>query len=241
MMTGTGRDGAGEVLGVILARGGSRGIPRKNLRLLGGVPLVERGVRILLPVTPIRRVMVSTEDPEIARVAANAGAEIPFLRPAELARDDTPSRDALVHLVSKIAERGPIEGVTCLYQATSPCVTPDQIEDAIALFHAHNANSLKSVTPVRDYPHWMGRIDGERFHYIVEPEERPSRRQDVAPLYCLNGAISIYRTATLLEGQGEEEDPLPFVMDRDSSIDIDDHEDWKEAERILEEREGMLA
>ncbi len=222
------------IVGAVLARGGSRGIPRKNLLDLAGRPLIVRAVERLRAVPEISRLVVSTDDPEIARVAEDAGAEILSLRPAALARDDTPSLAVLDHLARELAAAGENAGVILSHQATSPLCTARDLSGAIAAFRGSSASHLKSVTRVTEHPHWMGRVEGGRYRPLVRSEERATRRQDLPELYRLNGAISVHRTARLLDGRGEEDDPLAFIMPADRSLDLDDPADWREAERRLE-------
>ncbi|MGE3166720.1 MAG: NTP transferase domain-containing protein [Planctomycetota bacterium] len=218
---------------VILARGGSKGVPRKNVRELGGIPLVGRAIETLRQVEAIQRVVVSTDCPEVASLALAYGADVPFMRPPALARDDTPSLKALEHAVQALRRDGDDAGVTLLYQATSPCCRPEQVDRALALFHSSGASYLKSVTPVEEHPHWMGFIDGGRFHFLYPPETRALRRQDLPTIHRLNGAISVYWTSRILDRAAEAGEPVPFVMDRESSIDIDSVRDWERAERVL--------
>ncbi|MEE8141703.1 MAG: acylneuraminate cytidylyltransferase family protein [Planctomycetota bacterium] len=221
------------VLGIILARGGSRGIPGKNLRPLAGQPLITRAVDRLQEVPEVSRVVVSTDDPEIARVAREQGADVPFLRPARLAEDDTPSLTALSHAVHLLVGDQERAALTLLYQATSPCCGVGDLSGAIAALRSSDAGYLQSVTPVREHPHWMGRLEGQRLRFLYPAAERVSRRQDLPALYRLNGAISIYRTERMLQGRATEGDPLAYVMEPEASLDLDDLHDWEEAERFL--------
>lgn len=224
---------ATRTVAVILARGGSKGIPKKNLREIGGVPLIGRAIETLRRVDSIHRVVVSTDCPEIASLALAYGADVPFMRPPALAKDDTSSLKALEHASQALLRDDENAGVTLLYQATSPCCRAEQVERAIALFRSSRAEYLKSVTPVEEHPHWMGFIDAGRFQFLVPRETRAIRRQDLPPFYRLNGAISIYWTSRILDRTAEEGDPVPFVMDRESSIDIDSVHDWERAEQVL--------
>lgn len=228
------------VIAVILARGGSRGIPRKNLKTLAGVPLIGRAVQMLGDIDRIPRVVVSTDDKEIASMALAYGAEIPFLRPEELATDDATSMAALEHAARELVAAGETAGVTLLFQATSPCCDTEQVEEALQLFVQSDARYLKSVTEVREHPDWMGRIEEGRLRFLSPPETTAKRRQDLPTLYRLNGAISIYETERLLAGTAETGDPAAYVMDRETSIDLDDLNDWATAENLLS-RKGVLS
>lgn len=223
-----------EVVAVILARGGSKGIPGKNLRPLGGVPLLVRGIQTLQGSGVCARIVVSTDDSAIAEVARAAGAEVPFLRPAELAADDSPSLPALEHAVRAIADdaAGELPAATLLYQVTSPFCRADQIREAVDLFAASEAHFLKSVVAATEHPAWMGTIEDGRLHYLFV--ERAPRRQELPACYRLNGAISMFRTESLLRGDAESGAPCAFVMDARSSLDLDDAADWARAEALLE-------
>lgn len=220
---------AQRVVAVLLARGGSKGIPGKNLRPIGGVSLVARAVARLHAVPAVSRVVVSTDDPAIASEARAAGAEVPFTRPATLAQDDTPALCALEHAVRFLVEAGETAGVILLHQVTSPFCSAAQIAAAIERFLPSEALTLRSVTPVAEHPHWMGTLEGDRFHFLTPPTERATRRQDLPPLYRLNGAIQLYRTSALLAGRTDADPPLAFVMDAGSSLDLDTPEDWERA------------
>ena len=221
------------ILAVVLARGGSRGIPRKNLRPFDGVPLVGRAIRTLLGVREIDRVVGSTDDVEIASVVLDHGGQIPFLRPEELARDETPSMDALADTVRRLVEAGERAGTVVLFQATSPGCTSEQVSEAIRLFGNSTASYLKSVTAVREHPHWMGVVSEGHFRFLVPADERAKRRQDLPPVYRLNGAVSVYETERILTGTAEEGEPVALIMDEASSVDIDTIEDWERAEALL--------
>lgn len=223
----------GRVLAIVLARGGSKGIPSKNLRTVGGVPLLGRAIETLRQVEAIDRVVVSTDCSELASLALAYGADIPFFRPAALASDDSSSLAALEHAVRWLCNDGERAATTLLYQATSPCCRPEQVSGAIEAFHRSGAPLLKSVAPASEHPHWMGRVEDGRLHYLHPSDERATRRQDLPPLYRLNGAISIYRTSRILGGVAEQGDPAAFIMDRESSLDIDRLTDLEQAERQL--------
>ncbi len=224
----------GRYLGLILARGGSKGVPRKNLRVVGGAPLIARAVTTLRAVPEVARIVVSTDDGEIAAAAIAAGADVPFLRPARLAADDTPALDAVAHAVRWLRGHGERAGAVVLLQATSPGCRADQVSEAIALFRRAGGASLRSVTEATEHPQWMGRIEGDRLTYLFPREERAARRQDVRCFHRLNGAICIWNVDRILAGQPDEEHPLAYVMDASSSVDIDTLEDLERAEVALE-------
>ncbi|MCA8961728.1 MAG: acylneuraminate cytidylyltransferase family protein [Planctomycetes bacterium] len=219
-------------LGLVLARGGSEGLPGKNLRSLHGVPLVGRAIETLRSAAVIDRVVLSTDDPEIARVGEAHGAEV-IARPAELARADSPSIDALEHAVRTLRVAGERADWVVLVQATCPATQPEDLEHAVELFGRTHASHLVSVTEVEEHPHWMLTIDRDLARFLVGPEQRATRRQDLPTVYRLNGAIYIYRVDLLLSGRATEGDTAAYVMPRERSFDIDTEEDWREAEAAL--------
>ncbi len=224
------------VVAVILARGGSKGIPQKNLRPFLGVPLVARGVQTLCEVPAVDRVVVSTDDATIGATAVAYGAEVPFLRPAHLASDSTPSLPALKHAIKSLQASGEQADTYVLFQATSPCCPPAVIQQAIEQFQRSEASVLRSVTAIQEHPDWMGSIDeGGRLRFNTPPEKRASQRQQLSKLYRLNGAINIYRRDFVLE-EREETTPLAFVMSQEASIDIDTELDWSLAQEVLRQR-----
>ena len=128
------------------------------------------------------------------------------------------------------------------FQATSPCCPAEVVGDAIAEYHSSQANSLRSVTAVKHHPEWMGSIDAHGdFHFLTAPAARASRRQDLQPVYRLNGAINIFHAQSVVDRQFDDA-PHAFVMSEEDSIDIDTPSDWERAEAELDRRvdEGSL-
>ena len=226
-----------ELLGVIPARGDSKGIARKNVAPLCGKPLLAWTCEAALACPTLTRVVVSTDDQEIADVAKKYGVSTPFLRPPELAQDDTPMIPVLQHLLRTMEEREQYRpDAIVLLQPTSPLRTAAHITRAIQIFTETGADTVVSVTPVAHnvHPHSLMRMqDGELLRLDDAPLKL--RRQDKEPLYARNGpAIIIVRTTLLLqEGIFYGKHCKPFVMDRVSSVDIDDAEDLAYAEFLL--------
>lgn len=218
-------------LAVIPARGGSKGLPRKNIRLLGGKPLIAHTIEAALA-SIIDRTVVSTDDSEIADVARSYGAEV-LHRPPDLARDDTPTLPVLRHALEACG--GGFDAVVTL-QPTSPLRSSHHIDEALRAFASHTtADSMVSVVRV---PHHMTpgslmrNVNGLLVHYD-SAQAAVLRRQDKAVLYARNGAaIYVTRTETLPHGiLGQQ--ILPYLMDKATSIDIDDAEDFALAEAWL--------
>ena len=219
------------IVGLIPARGGSKGIPRKNLAPLGGRTLLAHTCLAAMRSTRLARTVISTDSDELAAEARRHGVEAPFLRSAQLAGDLVPMlavvTDALRRLGSDI-------DAIALLQPTSPFRTAAHIDAAVASFLATGAEAVVSVVrvPHRFAPGSLMRLDGERL--VPYGESGPPRRQDKPLLYARNGpAIVITCRATIESGSLYGRDCRPFVMDELSSIDIDGPDDLALAERLL--------
>jgi CMP-N-acetylneuraminic acid synthetase len=233
----------GRVLGLIPARGGSKGIPRKNIVPLAGRPLLAWTLEAARESGVLDRILVSTEDAEIAEVARRLGAELPFLRPAHLSRDDTPGLDPVLHAVETLAQGGYSPGWVMLLQPTSPLRTADDIRGILALRARPGANSVISICEAAHPPAWLRRVSGEG---LLEPyfpkEEIPATRQELGRTYALNGAIYLVRTEALIRTRSLTPDrTYAFIMGRENSIDIDTPWDLKVADLLLRDRRGPRA
>lgn len=223
------------VLALIPARGGSKGILRKNLQPVAGKPLVLWTCEVARHAPSITRLIVSTEDPEIAEVARRGGAEIPFLRPAELAADETPAIDVILHCLGWLqANEGVLPDLLLWLQPTSPLRTVNDIEGAVNLLHTRKAASVVSVSPSSHPAAWLKRVSEEGLLLPWQTGSSPSRRQEVEKSFELNGAIYLTRTEHLLREKSLYSDPTyAFVMPRERSLDIDEPWDLKLADLIL--------
>jgi CMP-N,N'-diacetyllegionaminic acid synthase len=205
------------VLALIPARGGSKGIPGKNIRVVGGKPLLAYTAEAALAARCVDRVVVSTDDEAIADAARAAGCDVPFMRPAELASDTAGSVDVALHALSQL----PGYDVLVLLQPTSPLRTADDVDAACALL-ANGAASCVSVCAVEEHPWWMYRIDGGRLLPLMPDAKRATRRQDLPAVYSLNGAIYAIDAKRLSEQRGfVGEDTAAYVMPAERSLDID--------------------
>ena len=167
------------VLGIIPARGGSKSVLGKNLHPLGGRPLIEHTIVSALAAKSLDRVIVSTDDPEIARVARAAGAEVPFMRPGELARDDTPDLPVFQHVLAALEEgEGYRPDVVVHLRPTQPFRTAAEIDAVVALMLESGADCVKSIRLVAEHPYKMYRLVGERLvPYLDTPERRRRGRR----------------------------------------------------------------
>ncbi len=207
----------------MVARGGSKSIPRKNLAPLAGRPLIAWTIEAALRCREVDRVVVSTDDDEIAAAARAHGAEVPFLRPPQLAEDSTPTMPVVVHALRWLeAEQGYRPDGVVLLQPTSPLRTADDITGAIGLARERSADSVISVSLAWSHPHLAKRItsDGRLEDFIAHP--KVERRQDLEPVYSLNGAIYFARRAPLMENQTfYGPNTYAYVMPPERSLDVD--------------------
>lgn len=224
------------VLGLIPARAGSKGVPRKNLRLLAGKPLLWYSIESAAAARRLGRVIVSTESDEIAAAARDAGAEVPFLRPATLAADDTPMLPVVAHALRTLADQGDEYDAVCLLQPTCPLRRPEDIDGCIGLLEGSAADSVVTVlkVPARYHPHWvfMENADGSLRPATDAP--LAPRRQELAPAFHRDGSIYLTRAPVVLQdGSLYGRRTLGYRTDAERNVNIDDPEDWARAERLL--------
>ena len=230
-----------KVLGIITARGGSKGVPGKNLKLLAGKPLLAHTVDSLTECA-LDRVILSTEDAAIAAAGRSLGVEVPFMRPAELAQDNTPHLPVIQHAVSWLAEHQSYRpDAVLILQPTSPLRTGADISGALRLLEVSGADSVLSVSEVPSHAHPMRMLsldaDGFATLFVTgQPvRRRINRRQDMPPVYVMNGAIYAFRTHVLSEAEPSlyGDRVVAYPMPAERAISIDDLHDWAEAERAL--------
>ncbi len=225
-----------KVLGLITARGGSKRLPRKNVLSAGGKPLVVWTVEAALAARSVGRVVLSTDDDEIVAVAKSAGCEVPFRRPPNLADDMTSSMDVVLHALDQL----PAFDYIVLLQPTSPLRTSEDIDSAFALMLKSGAPSCVSVTEVDQSPYWMYRVmKKNRLQRLLPSIEGCVRRQDLPPIYALNGAIYIARIDWIKKTRsfiGDE--TIAYQMPRERSLDIDTHDDFMAFREMVEKRQN---
>lgn len=226
------------VLAIIPARGGSKGLPRKNVLPLGGLPLIAWTVRAALCAPGVARTVVSTDDEEIADAARQAGAEVPFRRPAELASDTATAADVVAHVLESLGWQGPV----VLLQPTSPFRTAGDIEAAHALWQASNAPSCVSVRAAAESPWLMFGMQNDGHLQRLLPEPAGGlRRQDLPRAFTLNGALYFLRAARFLDDrQFLHPQSVGYEMAPDRSVDIDTAADMAEAEALLARWGGKI-
>ena len=212
------------IVAIIPARGGSKGIQRKNIKELDGKPLIAYIIETALKVEELDRVIVSTEDEEIAEIAKKYGAEVPFIRPEELTKDETPTLPVLQHTVKYLEEQESYRpDIIVLLYATSPLLRAERVSEAIRMLKEGGFESILSV--VEDQGHYWLEKDGkyERMYPKVV-----KNRQFTMPLFKENGAIYVYRRDILMKG-GIIDDTTRglLIMQREESIDIDEPIDFE--------------
>jgi CMP-N-acetylneuraminic acid synthetase len=225
---------------VIPARGGSKGLPGKHLRRLGGEPMIVLTIRAALAAQRIDRVLVSTDDATIARVARRAGAEAPFLRPEALARDDTPTLPVIRHAVAWFESHDVgVETVVTL-QPTSPLRDAAQIDATVALLAGDGVRSAVTVAPLGVAASVVGGLVDGRF--VPGTAAGPDlRRQAAPPAVRLTGGVYATRRGLLDEGRLLDDRPAALVVDSASAIDVDTAEDLAAARRALRARKRQQA
>lgn len=220
---------------VIPARGGSKGIPHKNIVDLAGKPLIAYTIQVVLKSKNSQRVIVSTDDVKIAEVAKSYGAEVPFLRPAELAKDDTPSLLVIQHAVKYVEENeGHKVDVIVILQPTSPLRSEKYIDEAIEILLRTGADSVVTVCEVKHHPFWSFTAKGDRLYPFSKKGITISKRQDLPEIYAVNGAVYAVRRNVLFEQNSlRGKDSRKVVMSYEESLDIDNYFDLFIAEMML--------
>jgi CMP-N-acetylneuraminic acid synthetase len=225
------------VLGLIPARGGSKGVPRKNIRTLGGKPLIAHTIDAARNATLVDRIVVSTDDVEIATTSKSLGADVPFLRPASLARDETPMFPVIVHALKAVIAGGWTPEAICLLQPTFPFRRSEDIDACIEALQARGADCVISVHRVPHHfnPHWVyvEAEDGSLRLSTGEPEPIP-RRQDLPSAFHRSGAVYVSRSSAILDrGSLYGDRVVGYETTTESSCNIDTPEDWSRAEALI--------
>ena len=220
---------------IIPARGGSKGIPRKNIKELCGKPLIAHIIETALNVEELDRVIVSTEDNEIAATAKKYGAEVPFTRPEELTEDETPTLPVLYHAVKYLEEKENYKtDVVVLLYATSPLLKHERVSEAIKKLKEGGFDSVLSVVEDRGH-YWILEADNYARLYPKDPKNRQFER----PLFKETGAIYLCRRELLMEENTMVGGKIGFLkMGKDETIDIDEPLDFEIAEFFLKQREN---
>ncbi len=236
----------GKVLAIIPARGGSKGLPGKNLRPLSGRPLVAWPVGTALGCKSIDRVIISTDDPEIAEAARRAGAEVPFLRPTHLADDAASSMDVIMHALDSLASLGQEYEYVVLLEPTSPLTESGDVEDALSLLREsrEKADAIVGICRIEStHPEYDVRRNSVG---LISPYAAPDfkslrRRQDIEELYFLEGSLYISSVEAFRRHRTFYHDrTLGFEVPRWKSIEVDDIFDFIMIEAVLQHRDEIL-
>ncbi|MEK7590516.1 MAG: acylneuraminate cytidylyltransferase family protein [Patescibacteria group bacterium] len=231
-----------KILGIITARGGSKGFPGKNIKPLLGKPLLAYSIEAAKSSGVFDRLIVSTEDEKIAEVARQYGCEVPFMRPKELARDDTPHLPVIQHAMQWLKENEKYEpDYVMILQPTSPLRQPFHMKEAVELIQKTGADSVMGVSEVPDNftPTEVMRIkeDGTLQLFDGNPVyKRAVRRQDLPQCHASNGALYLFKTHLIFNKKNPNfygEKVAPYVFDKKYAVDINTHQDWEEAEEAL--------
>ena len=232
-----------EILAIIPARGGSKGIPRKNIRSFAGYPLIAWSIAAAKKSEVVKRVLVSTDDEEIAALAREFGAETPFLRPSEFAQDGSPDLPLFEHALRWLAEHeGYRPDVVVQLRPTSPIRPRDCVDNAVKILLDHvDADSVRGVVPAGQNPHKMWRLPyGENgpmknlleVEGIAEPYNAP--RQSLPQIYWQTGHVDAIRLETILQkGSMTGDIVYPLIIDPRYTVDIDNLADWAKYEALV--------
>lgn len=221
------------VLALIPARGGSKGIPKKNIKYFAGKPLIGWTIEAAQKSVCIDRIVVSTDDSEIKFLATSLGADIPFDRPADLASDESPTILTVLHAIESL----PYYEWILVLQPTSPLRSFEDIDGIWNFSLQHSAKSVVSISEVENHPYWMYQRNSK---YEIESfiKDKPNilRRQDLPSLYGLNGALYLARTDWLLEKRClVDAETLGYIMPNERSVDLDSLKDWHLAESLIKQ------
>lgn len=226
-----------KILGLIPARGGSKALPGKNIRPIAGKSMIQRAFECASACREVDRVVLSTDDEQIASSAREIGLEVPFMRPAEFARDESPMIDVAVHALTALAAEGYTPDALLLLQPTSPLRRPGHVAQAVSLLGDNDSVCSVIEVPQEYSPHYVMKIGGSGYlEYFMPDGSRFTRRQDVPRAYKREGTIFFTRSSVLLDQRSFYGTRcVPMLIPVKESSNIDTLEDWNDVERRLEE------
>lgn len=233
-----------KILAVVTARGGSKGLPGKNIKSLLGKPLIVYSIEAAKASGVCDRVIISTEDPKIAEVALSYGCEVPFMRPVELAQDGTPHLPVMQHAVQWLKDNEGYEPDYVLtLQPTSPARQPFHIREAAELLEKSDADSIMAVSEVPDHfaPSEAMTIDERGLLRLIGGRpvwQRVVRRQDLPTYHAGNGMLYLFKARLLFDKENPNfygDKVLPYIVEDKYAVDINNQKDWERAERVLRE------
>ena len=222
-----------KILAIIPARGGSKTIPRKNIKLLNGKPLIYYTIKESIKSKYLGRIIVSTEDKEISEISKKYGAEV-IERPEELAKDETPTIDVIFHVLQVHKAENFEPGLVVLLQPTSPLRNAQDIDNAIELFLKNDCESVVSVCEVEHSLYWSFEIENRYLKPIFGGKYLNMRRQDLPKVYTPNGAIYVSTPEILRKYKSFYcSKTIPYIMPPERSVDIDNEIDFMLAELLM--------
>jgi CMP-N,N'-diacetyllegionaminic acid synthase len=227
---------SGRVVGIVPARAGSKGIPDKNLRLLAGKPLLAYAAEAARASGVIDRLVLSTDSAEIAALGESLGLEVPFMRPPELAQDDSPMQPVIAHALEQLESEGWRADVAVILQPTAPLRTGAHIVRALEILRSTGSSSVASVVRIPEHfaPQYAMRLDGDSLRPYLAAGERITRRQDTEPAFSRDGTVyAVRRDVVLLEGDLYGSDCRPLEVPIEESVNLDTAADWDAAEARL--------
>lgn len=229
-----------KILGIITARGGSKGVLGKNIADFGGKPMLAWTIENALSSDCIDKLVLSTDDQAIADVAEIYGLSVPWLRPSELAQDDSPAISALIHAVKKVAEEDYHPDYIMLLQPNIPFRSSEDIKNAVKILFDKSADSVVSICKTDNHPYLCKKIDkdGQLNDFMEVPiPETQRNRQNLPPAYSLNGAVYVVKTEILLNKKSLYGDKTyAYIMPPERSIDIDTPWDMYLARLIMKDK-----
>lgn len=223
-------------MAIIPARGGSKRLPGKNIKNIGGKPMIAHAILAAKKSKYIDRLIVSTDDPAIVKVAKKYGAEVPFIRPAELASDTAPTLAVLKHAVKYIEDNDRFKpDLIVLIQPTNPLVRSADVDGAIVKMIATKTNSCFTVSEISQRPEWMYTLSGKKPKLFLSPRNSEKKRsQDLPKLGIINGAVYVMKYDTLMKkNRIRDENTSIYTMPKERSVDIDNHFDFEIAKALM--------
>ena len=224
-----------KILAIIPARGGSKRIPRKNIKLLNGKPLISYAISATKKSKYIDRIIVSTDDKKIARVAKKCGAEVPFMRPAELASDTASALPVIQHAVQYFEDEKKFKpDLIVIIQPTSPLVIAEDIDGTIEKIVTTGTNSCFSASKISQRPEWMYLLNNKKPMLFLNKSSLKARSQDLPELGIINGAVYVMTHNTIMKrNKIIDENTSIYLMPRERTVDIDELFDFQLAEFLM--------
>lgn len=223
-----------KIIALIPARSGSTGLPNKNIRVMDGIPLIAHTILCAAKSNAVSRIIVSTDSIEIAGIAKKYGAEVPFIRPIHLSGSESPMMDVALHLIKELREEVSDDDAILTLQPTSPLRMPFDIAGSVALMRDSTAPAVVSMTECSEHPYLTYKITNGKISGFIDHGIHHPRRQELPAAYVLNGAIALNLVGSMKStGEYRPAGTLAWIMPKDRSVDIDDLEDFNEAERLM--------